>query len=221
MTEESLRDIAAAFTQFSEIEARRMRRYCDKARELGECALMVKTLTLNVKGGERREESGVTYEGDRAERSDLLMMFRPLYFSGQRDVSGFLKIAAMLRSHAEDKGGEAALQAADMIAEYEADHHGELAQSRGLEIRMAGGKEVMSPKTLLKLFLNGGDFHMDERIANYLEDLSPITRSTLEWEYLGTVRRLGEMYCQFAGFPAAILREPTLLPYGAKRTRNT
>jgi hypothetical protein len=212
MPEESLQDVAAAFTPFSEAEANRMRRYCDKAKELGECTLMVKPLGLDVKGGERREESGVKYEGSRAERSDLLMMFRPLYFSGQRDVSGFLKIAAMLRTHAEDKGGDSASQAAEMIAEHEAEHHGELVQSRGLELRMSGGKEVMSPETLLHLFLHGGDFHMDARLADYLEGLSPITRSVLEWEYLGTVRRLGAMYCQFAGFPAAILREPSLLP---------
>lgn len=146
---------------------------------------MVKSLTLNVKGGERRYESGVKYEGGRAERSDLLMMFRPLYFSGQRDVSGFLKVAAMLRTHAEDKCGDPASRAVEMIAQYEAEHHGALAQSRGLELRMSGGKEVMEPKTLLKLFLHGGDFHMDERLADYLEGLSPITWSVLEWEYLG------------------------------------
>ncbi len=80
-----------------------MRRYSEKAKQLGECKMMGKPLGLNVEVGDKRGETGVTHEGDRAKRSDLLMMFRPLYFSGQRDVSGFLKIAAMLRRHATQK----------------------------------------------------------------------------------------------------------------------
>jgi hypothetical protein len=212
MAHESPFDVAAAFTRFSEVETRRMRRYSEKAKELGECEMMGKPLGLNVKVGDKRGETGVTHEGGRAQRSDLLMMFRPLYFSGQRDVSGFVKIATMLRRHAEDRGGDAAAEAAAMIADYETGHRETLNQSGVLEIRVESGEQVMSPETVLKLFLHGGDFHMDERLADYLEGLDPIGRSTFEFTYLQTVMTLGAMYCQFATFPNAILREPSLLP---------
>jgi hypothetical protein len=212
MADESPFDVAQAFTPFDEREAGRMRRYRDKAKELSECEMLGASLTLNVKPGEKRDESGVTHEGGRALRSDLLMMFRPLYFNSQRDVSGFLRVAAMLRRHADDKGGDAGAQAAEMIADYEAGHYEALAQSNIFEIRVEGGKEIMSPETLLKLFLHGGDFHMDERLADYLEGLDPISRSTFEFQYLGTVRQLGVLYVQFASFPNAILHEPSLLP---------
>ena len=109
MADKSRLDVTAAFTPFNDVEVRRMRRYRDKAKELSVCELMRKPLTLNVFAGDK---SGVTHEGGRPERSDLLMVFRPLYFTGQRDVSGFMKIAAMLRCHAQDKGGEPAARVA-------------------------------------------------------------------------------------------------------------
>jgi hypothetical protein len=205
-------DVAQAFTPFDERETRRMRRYRDKAKELSECEMLGASLTLDVKPGEKRDESGVTHEGGRALRSDLLMMFRPLYFNSKRDVSGFLKVAAMLRRHAEDKGGDAGEKAAEMIADYEAGHYEALAQANIFEIRVEGGEEVLSPKFLLKLFLHGGDFHMDERLADYLDGLDPISRSTFEFQYLGTVRELGVMYVRFASLPNSILHEPKLLP---------
>jgi hypothetical protein len=49
-----------------------MRRYSEKAKQLGECEMMGKPLGLNVKVGEKRGETGVTHESDRAQRSDLL-----------------------------------------------------------------------------------------------------------------------------------------------------
>jgi hypothetical protein len=208
MVAEAPLDVAAAFTPFDDSETRRMRRYRDKAKELSECKLMSGPLTLNVFGGVK---SGLTHEGSRADRSDLLMMFRPLYFAGQRDVSGFQKVAAMLRRHAEEKGGDAAAQAVEMIAEYEADHERALAEHGVFEVRVGGGSESISPKEMLRLFLHGGDFHMDARLADYLESLPPDTRHTFEFSYLLTVRQLGVLYCQFATFPNSILREPTLV----------
>ena len=212
MTEEPPLDVAAAFTPFTEVEARRMRRYRDKVKELSECELSRKSLTLNVKGGSRAGESRVIHEGDRAERSDLLMMFRPVYLSARRDVSGFLKVAAMLRKHAQDKRGDAASQAVEWIEEYEADHQRALVQHHVLEIRVEGGKTKMSPETVLDLFLYADGFHMTDTKATYLEGLSPVTRSTFEYTYLLTVLKLSEIYWQFGSFPNSILHEPSLLP---------
>ena len=47
--------------------------------------------------------------------------------------------------------------------------------------------------------------------CEYLEGLHPIERSTFEFSYLATATALGRMYCRFATFPNAILREPNLL----------
>jgi hypothetical protein len=61
MSDEKPLEVAAAFTPFDGRETRQMRRYRDKAKELSECELLGKSLTLNVKPGERHDESGVTH----------------------------------------------------------------------------------------------------------------------------------------------------------------
>ena len=60
---------------------------------------------------------------------------------------------------------------------------------------------------MLKLFLHGGDFHVDEATSRLSRRTRvPIARSTFEFTYLQTVMTLGAMYCQLATFADAILR---------------
>lgn len=189
-----------------------MRRYSERAKRLGECKLIRETLGLNVKLGEKRGQTGVTHAGDERDRSHFLITFRPLYLPSE--VNGFPQVAALIREHAEQRGGEEASKAAEMIAEYEERHHEALATSNVLEVRVEGGERVVSPEELFKLWLYGDAFHEDERKIEYLEGLHPIERSTFEFSYLATATTLARMYCRFATFPNAILHEPSLLPAG-------
>jgi hypothetical protein len=209
VADESPFDVAQAFTPFDEQEMRRIRRYANRVKRLRECKLWEQLPALTVKGStiEGQARADITHAGTEADRSHFLMMFRPLYM--KTEVNGFLQVAAMMREHAEKKGGPDAATAVEMIAEYEQGHHQEL-RSSVLEIREAGGNYVVPPERLFKTWLSGHDFHEDEAKTDILDRLA--LPGVYEWVYLHMAVSLAAIYCRFGTFANAILREPSLLP---------
>jgi hypothetical protein len=134
------------------------------------------------------------------------MMLRPLH--APREENGFPQVAAMLRSHAEQKGGTAASQALEMIEEYEQDRRN-IFECGSLEIREAGGEHVVNPGEVFETYLSGEDFHIDPEKADILDRIK--LPGVYEFVYLHVALKLGGLYCQFGSFPNSILHTPRLV----------
>src|SRR5207249_2514562 len=144
-----------------------LRLYRDRCRKVSECSFLQHKISMNVRPREGRIQDTLDHAGVEA-RSHFLMMLRPLH--AQKEGICFPKIAALLRRHAESKGGEAASRAIEWIGEYQRDRK-RIWKEGSLEIREAGGDHVVKPSRVFDTFLKGEDFHVNPKEAAILDRL--------------------------------------------------
>jgi hypothetical protein len=198
-------DVVQAFAPFDVDETKRLRRYRDRCKKVSECSFLTKTLGFDVNSREGKVRSEIDHAGIEG-RSHYLMMLRPLHAPGEE--IGFPQVAAMLREHAERKGGDAASQTLEWIGEYERDR-GEIKESGSLEIRESGGAHVVKPGLVFDTWLSGEDFHVDSDKADIIERVE--LPAVYEFVYLHVALKLGELYLGFGSFASSILHRPELI----------
>jgi hypothetical protein len=215
MSQEAVNPLEA-FTPFASDETARLERYAARTRKLFECSFIQRAeTTWTLTGGTGRAvTSSIAGAGaDEDELHEALMLLRPLHL--QNEKAGFAQIQAMTKRHAHEKGTPESKRALVAIKSYTAAlkhilRNPDLIQLREERLDDTGEVDAqeVSPERVFDDFLYGIYFHEDEERISRIGDWLPA--EVQRFIFLGTVKRVAQVYTGFAGTPVAILREPAL-----------
>jgi len=201
-------NVAKAFAPFSATESHDIRKYWERARQIGQCSFFREGqgVSLQVKAGVEAagDVAGITQEVKHAGEDSLthmLVLMRPLYSTKDHrfhDLHGTLRVHALQRDSNDSR------IALEMLDEYRTDHRKILAQGPLILKRVPG---QVSPRRILEDYLKAF-LHMEDHKLPLWRHMPEMA----EFMMVSTASRLSGLYVQFSSFANAVLHEPSLVP---------